>query len=96
MINLYQSNYHTASLASCVRIVNNHTTLLVYKMFQILAIDAFRPLGLISIALKNLSNIWLSELGTYCIELCQRYQTLERIFIEDYMCYQCVDIIEWP
>ena len=33
-----------------------------YKMFQILAIDAFRPLGLISIALKNLSKIWSSEL----------------------------------
>ena len=51
-------------------------------MFQILAIDAFRPLGLISIALKNLSNIWLSELGTYCIQLYHLYHTLERIFIE--------------
>ena len=29
MINLYQSNDHTASLASCVRIENDHTTLLV-------------------------------------------------------------------
>ena len=29
MINLYQSNDHTASLAFCVRIVNDHITLLV-------------------------------------------------------------------
>ena len=29
MINLYQSNNHMASLASCVRIENDHTTLLV-------------------------------------------------------------------
>ena len=29
MINLYQSNYQTASLASCVRIVIDYTTLLV-------------------------------------------------------------------
>ena len=51
-------------------------------MFQILAIDAFRPLGLISIALKNLSKIWSSELGTYCLKLYHLYQTLERVFIK--------------
>ena len=35
MINLYQSNDHTASLASCVRIENDHTTLLVYQIIHI-------------------------------------------------------------
>ena len=34
MINLYQSNDHTASLASCVRIENDHTTLLVYTFHE--------------------------------------------------------------
>ena len=35
MINLYQSNDHTASLASCVRIENDHTTLLVIVAFPL-------------------------------------------------------------
>ena len=39
MINLYQSNNHTASLASCVRIVNDHTTLLV-DIIIVVSIDA--------------------------------------------------------